>query len=159
MGLDAVAALPSVRTAAGDAPSHLYLFEQVTRLDSLVLDSASAPKRNRTRHQHFWRNRYPHPSSPTIHPRRSLELLHSHAQMASHLTVPVMSVWKDHNNVSGMLLKELDSIPGCSQMQGSCAELRLEDPLLALWCAGRACSCLHCVASLRHTRQPGSFRV
>ena len=50
-GLDAVAALPSVRTAAGDAPPHLYLFEQVTRLDSLVLDSSSAPKRNRTRHQ------------------------------------------------------------------------------------------------------------
>lgn len=58
VGLDAVAALPSVRTATGETAAQLYLFEQVTRLDCLVMDSATAPKRNRTRHQHFWRNRY-----------------------------------------------------------------------------------------------------
>lgn len=30
---------------------------QLTRLDSLTLEAAPAAKRQRTRHQHFWRNR------------------------------------------------------------------------------------------------------
>ena len=35
----------------------LVLTLQLTRLDSLTLDSSPAAKRQRTRHQHFWRNR------------------------------------------------------------------------------------------------------
>lgn len=57
VGLETIACDDSVRQEGVAEPAAgLYLFEQLTRLDSLTLEAAPAAKRQRTRHQHFWRN-------------------------------------------------------------------------------------------------------
>ncbi|BDA41325.1 hypothetical protein COCOBI_02-1050 [Coccomyxa sp. Obi] len=61
--LDCVAGLIGLQTIASveehEGSRQLFLFEQLTHLDSLAMDSNAAPnpgKRRRVRHQHFWRN-------------------------------------------------------------------------------------------------------
>ncbi|CAL8461954.1 g1485 [Coccomyxa elongata] len=61
--LDCVAGLIGLQTIASveehEGSRQLFLFEQLTHLDSLAMESNAAPnpgKRRRVRHQHFWRN-------------------------------------------------------------------------------------------------------